>query len=517
MKFGLLRWLVLVLLLPGLAGAATLTVGSKRFTESFILGEIIRQTAAASGDVTARHRQGLGNTSILFNALTAGQIDVYVEYTGTISKEILKLDRVPALSELNKHLAPLGLRASAPLGFNNTYAIAVRGDLARSLGLKKISDLRGRSSLRPGFGHEFLGRADGWPGLSEAYGLRFDAIRGLDHGLAFAALANGEIDLFDVYSTDAQIGQLDMVVLTDDLAFFPRYDAVLLHRLSLPAELPKAWSRITGLEGALSDARMRELNAAAEISRMPPADVAAAWVRSRAAQGASKPRIGEAGPEAFSSQFWRALTAPDFLRLFQQHLSLVLLSLAASIALGVPLGVLAFRVQRLQRWILGVVGVIQTVPSLALLAFLIPLTGSIGAVPALIALALYGLLPIVRNTTSGLEQIPLAMRQAGSSLGLTQWAVLRHIELPLALPVILAGIKTAAVISVGTATIAAFIGAGGFGERIVTGLALHDNAVLLAGAVPAAAMALLVEWLFSAAERVLYPGRRELLVNRGRS
>lgn len=516
-RMSCLLCLSLALPLSCLAGAATFTVGSKRFTESFILGEIIRQTAATADGVVSEHRQGLGNTSILFNALSAGQIDVYAEYTGTIAKEILRLERVPPLSELNERLAPLGLHASVPLGFNNTYAIAVRGDLARSLSLTKISDLRGHVSLKPGFGHEFLGRNDGWPGLSAAYSLRFDTVRGLDHGLAYAALNSGEIDLMDVYSTDAQIGKLDLVVLADDLAFFPRYDAVLLHRISLPAEMPAAWSRVAALVGRLSDSKMSELNAAAEISRLPPADVATAWLRGLNLELAAGTQNGSSHHDGFATQFWRALTGPDLWRLCQQHLKLVLVSLIASIVVGMPLGIIAFRVRQAQRWVLGVVGMIQTVPSLALLAFLIPLTGSIGAVPALIALALYGLLPIVRNTLTGLEQIPQAMRQAGSSLGLSRQHVLRYIELPLAMPVILAGIKTAAVISVGTATIAAFIGAGGFGERIVTGLALHDNAVLLAGAVPAALLALLAEVVFAVAEKLLFPGRHGQQVNRGRA
>ena len=159
--------------------------------------------------------------------------------------------------------------------------------------------------------------------------------------------------------------------------------------------------------------------------------------------------------------------------------------------------------------IFGVVGLLQTIPSLALLAALIPLLGRIGTVPAVIALSLYALLPIVRNTATGLQQVPLGMRQAGMALGLTRLQRWRLVDLPLALPVVLAGIKTAAVLTVGTATIAAFIGAGGYGERIAQGLALNDSAALLAGAIPAAVLALMTQVLFGLAERLAARNQRQ--------
>ena len=157
--------------------------------------------------------------------------------------------------------------------------------------------------------------------------------------------------------------------------------------------------------------------------------------------------------------------------------------------------------------VFGVTGVIQTIPSLALLAFLIPLTGRIGVVPAFIALTLYALLPIVRNTQVGLTQIPREMIEAAKSLGLRPAAILWKIELPLAMPTLLAGVKTSAVVNVGTATIAAFIGAGGLGDPIVAGLALSDTHMILSGALPAAALALAVDGLLALAERAVTPPR----------
>jgi osmoprotectant transport system permease protein len=176
-----------------------------------------------------------------------------------------------------------------------------------------------------------------------------------------------------------------------------------------------------------------------------------------------------------------------------------------AVLVGVPLGVAAWRWPRSAGVVMGVVSVLQTVPSLALLAFLIAVVGSIGLLPALIALFLYALLPIVRNTHAGLHGVPVGLAQAALSLGLTPRQTLRHVQLPLAAPTLLAGVKTAAVINVGTATVAAFIGAGGFGERIVAGLAVNDSAAMLAGALPAAVLALAVQYGFDAIEKRLLP------------
>ena len=494
--------------------APTLNVGSKRFTESYILGEIIKQSAQSAGETAATHSQGLGNTAIVLNALTTGSIDVYPEYTGTIAREILKLDQVPPLSELNARLAAMGLAVAVPLGFNNTYALAMRGDDARAKSIARLSDLKAHPELRLGLSQEFIGRADGWPGLKRAYDLPFATPRGLDHGLAYEAIAERQVDAIDIYSTDAKIDKYGLTVLADDRQYFPRYDAVLLYRADLPQRLPKTWEALKHLEGTIDDAAMRRMNADAELEHKDFATVAAGFLAQRpsavaaAAQAASTGSTTSAPP---ADGLWHKIFGPDFGRLTLEHLTLVFLSLAASIVIGIPLGILAAKRPSTETIILGATGVVQTIPSLALLAVLIPLTGRIGAVPAFIALSLYALLPIVRNTHTALTQITRGMKDAALSLGMRTGTILHKIELPLAAPTIMAGIKTSAVINVGTATIAAFIGAGGYGERIVTGLALNDHGMLLAGALPAAALALLIEGGFRAAERWLIPaGLRRL-------
>jgi osmoprotectant transport system permease protein len=480
----------------GAAAEAPLNVGSKRFTESYILGEILTHVAQGAGEASVVHRQGLGNTAIVLGALTQGSIDVYPEYTGTIAKEILKLDAVPPLPELNAKLAAMGLGVGVPLGFNNTYALAMRAEDARAKGIARLSDLKSHPELKLGLSQEFIGRADGWPGLKRAYELPYETPRGLDHGLAYEAIVQHQVDAIDIYSTDAKIDKYDLTVLSDDRNYFPRYDAVLLYRADLPQRLPRTWTALKGLEGRIDDASMRRMNAEAELEGKSFVAIAREFLAQKAAGGAQ--RVSAGG-------FWQKLFGPDFARLTLEHLLLVFASLAASIALGIPLGILAARRPASEGLILGMTGVVQTVPALALLAFLIPITGRIGAIPAFIALALYALLPIVRNTHAAMTQIGRGVKQAAQSLGLESGTILRYIELPLGAPTILAGIKTSAVINVGTATIAAFIGAGGYGERIVTGLALNDHAMLLAGAIPAAVLALLIEGAFRLGERWLVP------------
>lgn len=476
----LITALITTLFATGALAQDPVNVGSKRFTESYLLAEMVRQTLETGG-IPAEHRQGLGNTAIVAQALRSGRIDLYPEYTGTILREILGRSETEAtLPQLNDWLAPLGLKVAVPLGFNNTYALALRADRARALGLVRLSDLAAlppstQQTLKAGFSPEFLNRSDGWPTLRRVYGLTVSPGQGLDHGLAYAALARGDIDLMDAYSTDAAIDRLGLVLLQDDRQAFPRYDAVLLMRADLD-ETP-----LRGLAGRFDESTMAALNRRAE-SGVPFETVAREAL-------AARPRPASAA----TAGFWDRLLAPDLPRLVVEHLLLVVSSTGAALVVGLPLGLWAQRRPRAAGAILGAVGVLQTIPSLALLAVLIAALGRIGTPPALVALFLYALLPIVQATQVGLAEVAPRLRQAGLALGLRPSQVLRHIEWPLARPVILSGVGSSAVIGVGTATVAAFVGAGGLGERIVAGLAVNDTNLMLAGAVPAALMALLVQ------------------------
>lgn len=476
------------------ADEGTLRVGSKRFTESYILAEVLAQKASPQLKQKPEVRQGLGNTAIVYEALRSGAIDLYAEYSGTIALEILKSPKPLPLDEMNRQLAPLGLQASIPLGFNDGYALAMRAADAERLGIASLSDLAKQPQLKLGLSNEFIGRADGWKGLAQAYGLP-QSPAGIDHGLAYDAIGAKQIDVMDIYTTDAKIGHLGLRVLADDRSYFPRYDAVVLHRADLPQRLPQAWGALQQLAGSIDEKTMIAMNARAELQGAAFDSIARELL---AARGAGATKTAGRG-------FLAKLFGDDLARLTLQHLMLVFVSVGLAALLAIPAAVWAAARPRARSVLLAAAGVLQTVPSLALLAILISLLGAIGVLPALVALTLYALLPILRNTATGLAEVPAGLRLAASALGMTPRQSMRLVELPLARPVILAGIRTATTIAIGTATIAAFIGAGGYGERIVTGLALNDRELLLAGAIPAALLALLAEaafgWLQTALER----------------
>jgi len=481
----------------------TLRVGSKRFTESYILAELLAQTAAPHTASPPVVRQGLGNTAIVYEALRSGAIDLYAEYTGTIAQEILKGSPADTREAMNAALAPMGLGVAIPLGFNDGYALAVRAADADRLGLRTLSDLAKHPELKLGLSNEFIGRADGWKGLAERYGFK-QTPSGLDHGLAYDAMAARQIDAIDIYTTDAKIDHLGLRVLEDDKKYFPRYDAVVLYKLDLPKRLPGAWAALKTLEGRVDEHAMIAMNARAELQSVP-FDVIA---RDFLASTGKEAKAGQQQPKEERRGFAAKLFGPDLWKLARQHLFLVALSVGVAILIGVPIAILVFPHVRLRAVVLGFASLLQTVPSLALLAVLISMLGAIGALPALIALTLYSLLPIMRNTVTGLAEVPDGLRLAGTALGMTPPQSLRLVLLPLALPTLLAGVRTATAIAIGTATIAAFIGAGGFGERIVTGLALNDRELLMAGALPAAALALLSEGIFELVEYLMRRGRR---------
>lgn len=470
------------------AGAPPVTVGSKKFTESVVLGELagwaMRSTGAEVG-----HRSELGGTRVVFEALVGGEVDVYPEYTGTIARELLAGRGLSSLGELRAALSELGVRMGEPLGFNNTYALGMLRPRAEALGVSRISDLARHPELRLGFTNEFMAREDGWPALRRRYGLPQEDVQGLDHDLAYRGLAAGALDVMDLYSTDAEIVVHDLAVLEDDARHFPRYDAVYLWRADLEDRAPEAVAALKALSGTIDADAMVDMNARAKVDRVPESVVAADFARRELGLEA------RGAPESAVSRM---------VRRGLEHLTLTGLSLAAAIAMAVPMGVAAARRPRAGQVLLAVVGVVQTIPSLALLVLFIPLLG-IGGPPAVAALFLYSLLPIVRNTHAGLSGIPLPLRDAARALGLPAGARLRYIELPLATPAILAGIKTAAVINVGTATLGALVGAGGLGQPILTGIRLEDTSLILQGAVPAALLALAAQGVFEVLERVLVP------------
>ena len=486
---------------PGAAAEAPVSIGSKAFPESWILGEALVLLARGSGNPAVEHRSNMGGTEIVFAALESGSIDAYPEYTGTIAEVIVKSGARPSLAELRKALVPRGIGISEPLGFNDGYALATTRATAERLGLRTISDLARHPELRLGFTHEFIGRRDGFDGLARHYGLPRSGVRGIQHELAYRAMESGTLDVTDIYTTDAEIARLGLVVLEDDRAFFPRYDAVLLYRLALEREAPRSLAVLLGLAGRIDEARMIRANARVVIEHQPFA-TAAALLLAESGLGAGL------APSERSNRMNEILTAT------LQHLRLVAISLAAAIAIGVPLGVIATGSPLLAGVTLTAAGLLQTIPSLALLALLIPLFG-VGVVPALVALFLYSLLPIVRNTYVGLTSIPSALEESARVLALTPATHLLRVRLPMASPSIMAGIKISAVINVGTATLAALIGGGGLGDPILSGIQLRRHDLILQGAIPAALLALAVQYGFDLIDRWIIP--RGLRLPRDRS
>jgi osmoprotectant transport system permease protein len=464
-------------------------VGSKKFTESVILGELATELAASSG-ARAVHRAQLGGTQFLWKGLLDGAIDAYPEYTGTLRSDVMPEAAHAGDEELRAALAKRGVTMSASLGFDDTYALGMREEVAAKLGIRTIGDLRAHPELRLGFSEEFRNRADGWPGVARTYALPHKDVRALDHDVAYRALVERALDVCDLYSTDAEIRQFKLRVLTDDKRFFPEYRAVLLWRSDLARRAPAVVAAFERLVGRVDEASMVRMNARAKLEHIAEHEVAADFL------------------ERFLGLRVARDDEPSRARRIAQrtgeHLLLVLISLLGAILCGLPLGVLAARRPRLGQLVLAATGILQTLPSLALLVFMIPLVG-IGAPPALLALFLYGLLPIVRNTCVGLRDIALPLRESAIALGLSPAARLRLVELPLASRSILAGIKTAAVIDVGTATLGALVGAGGYGQPILTGIRLDDFALILEGAIPAALLALAVQGAFDLLERTLVP------------
>ena len=453
-----------------------------------ILGEALTLLLADAG-FQVSHQAALGGTRILWGALLAGEIDVYPEYSGTLLREILADQRLNGLDALRAALAEQGVRMSAPLGFENTYAVAVTAETAKQLGLETISDLREHPDLRFGFSNEFLDRGDGWPGLKRRYRLPQTRAQGLDHDLAYRGIASGRIDATVVYTTDAEIERYGLVQLADDLGYFDDYQAVLLYRSDLATRAPEALRLLRRFQGAISEPVMAALNGMVKLDSASEQEAAAQLLAERFGVEVAVAHTG----------LWQRLLERTL-----QHLGLVSVSLTAAILVAVPLGIAAVRSPRLGQLLLGLTGVLQTVPSLALFVFLIPLLG-IGWLPSVAALFIYSLLPIVRNTHAGLTDIPRPIRESADVIGLTPNARLRLVELPLAARSILAGIKTSAVLNIGTATLAALIGAGGYGQPILTGIRLDDTGLIMQGAIPAALLALAFQGLFEFGERWVVP------------
>ena len=464
-------------------------VGSKNFNESYILGELVSSLLEHDGYVVDR-RFGLGGTKICYDALVKDEIDVYVEYTGTVSQSILEQQSDLPIPEINSLLAERGIEMLDELGFNNTYAIAVRRAVAEERGLSKLSQISKHSDLRVFVSHEFIERADGWPALQQVYEVDW-LPQGIEHALAYRAMSEGTIDVTDAYSTDAELVFHDLVVLEDDRAMFPRYLAAPLLRSDLDDAIK---STINRMAGRIDDELMSSMNSEVVYGEKSFGEVSAKFLHS----------IG------IRVRIVEDQRGTELVRNTLRHLELTGIALLSATIIALLISLAVYRIVWLARTVVYVAGLLQTIPSIALLALMIPLFG-IGMVPAIMALFLYSLLPIIRNCVTALSTSDPMLIRVAEGMGLSGFERLRYVLVPLAMPSIIAGIRTSAVICIGTATLAAFIGAGGLGDPIVTGLALNDTGLILFGAIPAALLAIVTELVFEAIERFLVPGHLKVL------
>lgn len=490
--------LVVLAIIPTSFQKSGVKVGSKKFTESVILGEMIAGIVRSTGTI-ATHYQELGGTRLVFNALVEGEIDAYPEYTGTMTQEIFAGQNIDNDDQLRTALAAQGVSMTGPLGFNNTYAIGMLKSRAAELGIETISDLNRHPEIKLGVSNEFIDRGDGWKALKKHYGLNLENVQGLDHDIAYRQLSEGTIDAIDVYSTDSKIKSLDLAVLKDDRQFFPRYDAVVLYRTDLKQRFPAVVAALSKLESKISEPLMSELNLQVEgIDRQTENFVANNFLQQQLGVDVKI----EKPDSVFVSIMKRTV----------EHLDLVRRSLIPAILIGIPIGIFAHRSAFLGQLVLGLIGILQTIPALALLVLVMPLVTVIGArtigagsLSAVIALFLYSLLPIVRNTFAGFQGIESQYTESAEALGLSKRYCLFNIELPLAMRSILAGIKTAAVMNVGFAALGALIGAGGYGQPILTGIRLDSMSLILQGAIPAAVLAVAVQLAFELVDRWVVP------------
>jgi osmoprotectant transport system permease protein len=329
----------------------------------------------------------------------------------------------------------------------------------------------------------------------------------MQQALKYQAVDSGSLDVLDAYTTDGRLLVHDLVVLDDDRAFFPPYEAAPLVRASTLERHPAIAETLGLLAGALDGDVMRAANLRLQERGESEVAVARDVLRDLGVVASDRRAAAPAGAQSDRDS---GIDLADILRLTAQHLALSLGALAVGVAVAIPLGLLLERRRGAAEAVIRLIGTSQTIPSLALLGFLIPLLG-VGVLPSLVALWLYSLYPILRATFSGVRDADPRAVEAATALGMTDAQVLRRVRLPLAVPAIMAGVRTAGVITIGTATLAAFIGAGGLGEPIIAGVQLLDTRRILSGAVPAALLALAVDTGLGALERALAPRGVEVM------
>lgn len=484
-------------------------ISSKNFTENRLLAEIIAQLIESRTDIPVERKFNLGATLIVFQAMKNGEVDIYPDYTGTGWAILLGIDE-PVEDKLQAYVTvqeqmreKYDIRWLMPFGFYNSFAIAMAGERAEELNINTISDLLPyEEELTIAVSPQFSERDDGWKGLTKAYGLDIGNTRITEHGLAYEAIGSGKVDLVDTWTTDGKLSRMNMRILIDDKKFFPPYDAVPVVRQEILDIYPELEDVLSELAFTIDNEKMQNLNRRVEEGESVRS-VARSFLRelNLLTDGGDDDETSGRRDNliAFMFNHWWELLIHT-----RDHLLLVCVAMLLAILLAVPAGIALTRYEKLAPYVIGGTGIIQTIPSLALLMFMIPFLG-LGAMSAIMALFLYSLLPILRNTYTAIKEVDEQLIEAARGIGLKDYQILTRVELPLATRTIMAGVRTSAVIGVGVATLAAFIGAGGLGVPIVIGLQLADQNWILSGAIPAAMLAIVVDFLLGRLELLLRP------------
>ena len=489
-----------------------IVIGSKIFTENILLGELLALILEQKYNFKVTRKFNMGGTKLVFDALKSGDIDIYPEYTGTgyamILKESQKLSPEETYLFVKKEfLTRHQLLWSPPLGFENTYTLTVRKSDSRFKNISSTSELEELSfPLQLAAGHEFTERKDGWRLFSKNYklNLKKNQILSMNPALMYSAIRNKKVDLIMAYSTDGRIKAYQLKTLKDDKKFFPSYLASYLTRQEFLEKHPEIKEIFKIMENQISEEEMIQLNNEVDQNKKGISQTSHDFlIKKGILKSTEDTKIKKSESQKQESLLSYYYQKKNYLlKIFIEHLVLVFTALMLALLFALPLSIWALYNSKIEKIAFFFVNTLQTIPSMALLGALIPLLG-IGFAPAITALFIYSLLPLIRNTFEGLKNIDNSYIEVSAGIGLTKGQILRHIQIPLALPVMIAGIRTAVILLVGTATLAAFIGAGGLGDPIFRGIATLDSRLIFMGAIPACALAVFLDMGLGLLEQVL--------------
>ncbi len=463
-------------------------IGGKVFTEQNILVDLIKIYLEDKGYKT-QTQKNLGGTFVAYEALKTGNLDLYVEYSGTSYHTIFKQEKIISENDtylwLKERFKKENIYLFQDLGFSNSYALIT----VQNQNYQTMKDLvKDSPNLTIGFEHEFLSRPDGFSNMLKAYDYNFKNPKTMNVGLMYEALKTKQLDVGIGYSTDGRNKAFNLKILEDNLDFFPKYKAAILAKTSVLQNHKNLESELMALSGLITATDMIQMNYEVDALKKSSNLVAKNFLISKGLIAYSSLKL---------SHNFLGLSYPEIILIknkLLEHIEICFIALCFSILIGFSLGVLAFEFKPLKPLVFSFVNLLQTLPSLALFGFLIPFMG-IGFWPAMIALILYSILPLVHNVYIGLSEIDLDIIESCQAIGMTKLQILLQVRIPIAMPTLGAGLRTCTAIIIGTATVAAFIGAGGLGELIFQGISSLNHRMILLGAVPAALLALLADTL----------------------